>query len=98
MNEETEASRVAMRFMIVVLVRRVGLKKGQTIMPGRTLVAIRTAEQIVARAVARMFMMVVLVFEVWVGRGDQTIAPGTTLTAMKKLEQTTARAAAKSWL
>jgi hypothetical protein len=29
----------------------------QTIMPGRTLVAIRMVEQIVARAVARMFMM-----------------------------------------
>jgi len=29
-------------------------------MPGTTLVAIRMAEQIVARAVARMFMMLVL--------------------------------------
>ena len=32
----------------------------QTIMPGPTLVAIRMTEQTVARAVARMFMMVVL--------------------------------------
>jgi hypothetical protein len=70
----------------------------QTIMPGRTLVAIRTAEQIVARAVARMFMRMSFsnngVVEVC---ADQTIAPGMTLAAMKTLEQTMARAAAISW-
>ena len=34
-------------------------------MPGTTLVAIRMTEQIVARAVARMFMMLVLWVWVW---------------------------------
>ncbi|WAC23001.1 hypothetical protein [Blastomonas sp. SL216] len=62
MADEMAARAEAAKFMVLILVRN-GLRSGggdQTIMPGPTLVAIRMTEQTVARAVARMFMMVVL--------------------------------------